>query len=301
MKLVSYGARGWERPGVLLEDGAILDLESATMGRITTIRALLETGKKGLSLVADLLRTPQAERHRVPAETQRLGPPLTNPGKIVALGLNYRSHAQEQNVRLPRKPLLFSKSTTSLSGNGDPIWYPRDETRLDYEVELAFVIGRPAIGVDPAEWKDYVAGYTVINDVSARDAQFSDRKWFRGKSYDSFCPMGPFLVTSDEIPDPHSLRVAATVNDQPRQNSNTDDLIFGIPEILAFVSRNITLLPGDVIATGTPGGVGIFWDPPRCLEPGDTVTVTVEGIGSLTNQVSTRDVLEPSPYPHPRG
>ena len=222
-----------------------------------------------------------------------------NPSKIVCLGLDYRGHAEEQKARLPERPLLFSKASTSLAGNGDPIWYPADEEHLDYEVELALVIGEPGVRIPSEEWESYVAGYTVMNDVSGRDAQRADRKWFRGKSFDSCCPLGPFLVTRDEIPDPHALGLTARLNGELRQEGHTSDLIFSLGEILAFVSRNITLLPGDIIATGTPCGVGIFRDPPACMKPGDEIVVSVESIGTLTNRVEERQDVRPSVYPAP--
>jgi 2-keto-4-pentenoate hydratase/2-oxohepta-3-ene-1,7-dioic acid hydratase in catechol pathway len=155
----------------------------------------------------------------------------------------------------------------------------------------------PVFRADPQDWETYIAGYTIVNDVSGRDAQFADRKWFRGKSYDSFCPMGPCIVTRDEIPDPHTLRITSALNGELRQDGHTSDLIFNIPDILAYVSRNITLLPGDVIATGTPSGVGIFRDPPACMNPGDEIAVTLEGVGTLTNRVEERTQLSPSVYP----
>jgi 2,4-diketo-3-deoxy-L-fuconate hydrolase len=255
-------------------------------------------GEAGLERVAGLIADKNNERRIVPARDVRLGPPVTNPSKIIGMGLNYHSHASEQNVRLPKQPLLFSKAVTSLAGNGDPIWYPEGEEHVDYEVELAFVIGKPAFRVDPDDWESYVAGYTIVNDVSARDAQFADRKWFRGKSYDSFCPMGPCIVTADEILDPHDLRLTASLNGELRQEGHTGDLIFNIPEILAFASRNITLLPGDVIATGTPSGVGIFRDPPACMKPGDEISVYLEKVGTLTNRIVERMENSPSVYPY---
>lgn len=297
MKLISYGPAGEERPGVLLEGEKILDMHRASGGEIGTIRQLLERGEDGMRRVAGWIAGGPQDDWLLPAGGVRLGPPVTNPSKIVCLGLNYHSHAEEQNARLPERPLLFSKAVTSLAGDGDPIWYPVDEENVDYEAEMAFVIGRPAFRADPKDWKSYVAGYTIVNDVSARDAQWADRKWFRGKSYDSFCPMGPCIVTRDEMLDPHDLRLTATLNGELRQDGHTSDLIFGIPEILAFASRNITLLPGDVIATGTPCGVGIFRDPPACMNPGNEIAVTLDKVGTLTNMVQERTEESPSVYP----
>jgi 2-keto-4-pentenoate hydratase/2-oxohepta-3-ene-1,7-dioic acid hydratase in catechol pathway len=300
MKLISYGAAGSEQPGVLCEDGNILDLRLASGGVIHTIRQLLERGESCMQQVAAWIEEGPRENWLRPARGTRLGPPVTNPSKIVCLGLNYHSHAEEQNARIPERPLLFSKAVTSLAGDGDSIWFPIEEEHVDYEAELALVIGRPAFRVNPADWEMYVAGYTIVNDVSARDAQWADRKWFRGKSYDSFCPMGPTIVTRDEIPDPHDLRLTATLNGELRQDGHTSDLIFRIPDILAFASRNITFLPGDVIATGTPCGVGIFRDPPACMRPGDEISVHLEGVGDLTNTVQERTEELPSVYPAPQ-
>lgn len=297
MKLISYGPAGEERPGVLLGRETILDLRLASGDEIRTVRQLLGLGESGIEQVAGWIAAgPEEERLRSVRE-ERLGPPVTNPSKIVGMGLNYHSHAEEQNARLPKRPLLFSKAVTSLAGDGDSIWYPVDEEHVDYEVELAFVIGKPAFRIKQEDWESYVAGYTIVNDVSARDTQFADRKWFRGKSCDSFCPMGPCIVTRDEIPDPHNLRLTATLNGELRQEGHTSDLIFKIPEILAFASRNITLLPGDVIATGTPCGVGIFRDPPACMKPGDEISMYIENIGTLTNRVEERKRPLPSVYP----
>ncbi|MCP4604541.1 MAG: fumarylacetoacetate hydrolase family protein [Proteobacteria bacterium] len=300
MKLISFGPAGQERPGVLLDDNTILDIICASSGEIQTIRALLEQGEAGLAKVAGWIDSGPQDNWLTPSKGQRLGPPLTNPSKIVCVGLNYHSHTGEQSVRLPKRPLLFSKSVTSLGGQNDPIWYPADEENVDYEAELAFVIGKPAFRVNPDDWESYIAGYTIVNDVSGRDAQFGDRKWFRGKSFDSFCPMGPYLVTRDEIPDPESLRLTAHLNGEKRQDANTKDLIFGLAKLLAFTSLNITLQPGDVLATGTPGGVGIFCDPPACMSVGDKIEVYVEKIGTLTNHVRERETELPSVYPYPK-
>ena len=297
MKLISYGPAGEERPGVLLGNETILDLRLASGDEIRTIRHLLELGSSGIKRVAGWIEAGPEEGWLRTGGDERLGPPVTDPSKIVGLGLNYHSHAREQNARLPERPLLFSKAVTSLAGDGDPIWYPVDEEHVDYEVELAFVIGKPAFRIRQKDWESYIAGYTIVNDVSARDAQFADRKWFRGKSCDSFCPMGPAIVTRDEIPDPHTLRLTATLNGELRQEGHTSDLIFKIPEILSFISRNITLLPGDVVATGTPSGVGIFRDPPACMNPGDEIEVSIEKIGTLTNRVEKRSGKAPSVYP----
>jgi 2-keto-4-pentenoate hydratase/2-oxohepta-3-ene-1,7-dioic acid hydratase in catechol pathway len=269
-------------------DDTVVDLEIATNGKITSINSLLEQGEAGLSLVRQTMEEELPGESLKSASDVRFGPPVTQPSKIVCVGLNYHCHANEQGAKLPKKPMLFSKASLSLSGHGDPIFYPTEEEHLDYEAELAFVIGKKAFRVSEDDWESYVAGYTVVNDVSARDAQFGDRQWWRGKSCDSHCPMGPYLVTRDEVPDPHDLRVKAILNGEVRQDGTSSDLIFKIPEILALATLNITFLPGDVIATGTPAGVGIFMKPPACMSPGDVISVSVEKIGTLTNKVSER-------------
>jgi 2-keto-4-pentenoate hydratase/2-oxohepta-3-ene-1,7-dioic acid hydratase in catechol pathway len=217
------------------------------------------------------------------AEIDRLAP-VPEPGTIVAVGLNYRDHAKEQDEEIPDSPLLFSKAPTSVTNPGAPIVHPAGIEQVDYEVELAVVVGRTAQNVDAADARDHVAGYTVLNDVSARDAQFDDGQFFRGKSYDTFAPMGPALVAGGEF-DPHAAGVETRVDGEVKQDSTTDQFIFGVDELIEYVSGAMTLRPGDVITTGTPGGVGIFRDPPDLLEPGDTVTVEIEGIGALTNPV----------------
>lgn len=210
--------------------------------------------------------------------------PVPNPGKIACVGLNYHDHAEEQNQDVPEKPMLFGKSATAVTNPGAAIVRPSDVDQVDYEVELAVVIGRTATDVDSENAAEYVAGYTVLNDVSARDAQFEDEQFFRGKSYDTFAPMGPELVTGDEF-DPNNLDVALRVNGETKQASNTDEFIFDVYEVVEYLSDVMTLEPGDVISTGTPGGVGVFRDPPDLLEPGDTVEAEIEGIGTLRNHV----------------
>ena len=208
--------------------------------------------------------------------------PVPTPGKIVCVGLNYRDHAEEQDEEIPERPLLFSKAATCVANPGDPIVHPPGE-QVDYEVELAVVVGRQARNVDAADAREYVAGYTVLNDVSGRDAQNTDGQFFRGKSYDTFAPMGPTLAAGDI--DPNGLDVACRVNGETRQSSNTEQFVFDVNELVEYISASMTLRPGDVISTGTPGGVGIFREPPELLEPGDTVAAEVEGIGTLENPV----------------
>jgi 2-keto-4-pentenoate hydratase/2-oxohepta-3-ene-1,7-dioic acid hydratase in catechol pathway len=211
--------------------------------------------------------------------------PIARPGKIVCVGLNYRDHAEEQGVEPPPRPLLFAKWPSSLVGPGEAIVLPSVSSEVDYEAELGVVIGARARAVSIDDAFDVVAGYVCVNDVTARDLQFSDGQWTRAKSLDTFCPVGPELVHVSEIADPHDLAIRCRVNGEVLQDSSTAHMIFGIAEIVAFASEAITLEPGDLIATGTPAGVGFTRTPPRFLAPGDTVTVEVEGVGELTNPV----------------
>jgi len=211
--------------------------------------------------------------------------PVPRPGKLICIGLNYRDHAAESNMAIPERPVVFSKFTTAVIAPGEAVVIPGTSEQVDYEAELAVVIGRRAKNVSVESAFEYVLGYTAFNDVSARDFQFADGQWQRGKSCDTFAPMGPFIVTADEIPDPHKLSIKLRLNGKTMQDSNTDQLIFGVPELIAFLSETITLEPGDVIATGTPPGVGFARKPPVFLKAGDEMEVEIEKIGVLNNVV----------------
>lgn len=206
-------------------------------------------------------------------------------GKIICVGMNYRDHAEEQGVELPDRPTLFAKWPNTLIGPGEPIVLPPISQKVDYEAELGVVIGSRVRGVPVEDALEAVRGYVCANDVSARDLQFSDGQWMRGKSLDTFCPIGPRLVPASEVPDPQALAIRTVLNGEVMQDSTTADMVFGVAEIVSFVSQAITLDPGDLILTGTPAGVGFFRDPPVFLQPGDEVTIEIEGIGALTNPV----------------
>ncbi len=212
--------------------------------------------------------------------------PIQRPSKIVCIGLNYRDHAEEQGVDLPTAPLLFAKWENALIGPGEPIVIPPIVTKCDYEAELGVVIGQEVRNASEESALEAVAGYICVNDVSARDLQFADGQWTRGKSPDTFCPVGPRLVPRDEIPDPQNLAIRAILNGHTMQESSTANMVFGVAELIAYITRTITLEPGDLIATGTPAGVGAFRDPPVFMNPGDEITIEIEGIGSLTNPVA---------------
>ena len=210
--------------------------------------------------------------------------PIPRPGKIVCVGLNYRDHAEEQGAALPEAPLLFAKFPTALIGPGDAIVIPPLVTKCDYEAELGVVLGATVKQVSKENALEAVAGYVVANDVSARDLQFGDGQWTRGKSPDTFCPVGP-LVPAADVPDPHALPIRALLNGEVVQDSTTANLVFGVDEVISYASQTATLEAGDLILTGTPAGVGIFRAPPRLLQPGDEITIEIDGVGSLTNPV----------------
>ena len=237
------------------------------------LRSLLHAG-------VDLRRLPLGE----PVDGS-LAPPL-RPGKIVAIGLNYLDHIRESNLERPEQPLVFAKFPSSVIGPADPIELDVSLTsRVDWEVELAVIIGARMRRVPERDALEHVFGYTVGNDISARDVQFSESQWVRGKSFDTFCPLGPVVVTADEIPDPQALTLWTRVNGEVMQESSTAEMVFGVAELLAFCSRSFTLEPGDVVLTGTPWGCGEFMDPPRSLAGGDVVETEIEGIGTLRNPV----------------
>lgn len=274
MKLIRFGAKGQECPGLLQDDG-IVDLRRV-FADIPDVNELF-FNQSWPERLADM----QLKGEKVEV---RLGPPVASPSKIICLGKNYIEHAKEGGFDAPSSPLIFCKTPNTLNGPHDPVLLPQSSGQIDWEVELAIIIGKPGKQITKQEALTHIAGVTVMNDVSARQAQFADSQWFRGKSFDTFAPMGPALVTLDEIGDPHNLRLTATVNGQLMQEGHTRDLIFDLPTIIADISQDITLLPGDVISTGTPSGVGIFRDPPVVLREGDEVACWVEKIGTIKNR-----------------
>jgi ureidoglycolate lyase len=271
MKLLRYGPAGQEKPGLLDRDGKIHDLSGA-------VRDIDGEALAPASLDR-LRRLDPASLPLVPG-TPRLGPCVGSVSKIVAIGLNYRLHAQETGAAIPSEPIFFMKAASSICGPNDDVIIPKGSRKTDYEVELGIVIGNLARYVAKADARKHVAGYCVVNDVSEREFQMErGGQWTKGKSADTFCPIGPWLVTADEVPDPGKLALWTEVNGERRQSSNTADLIFGVDEIVSYVSQFMTLLPGDVIPTGTPAGVGIGLKPPKFLRPGDRMRLSVEGLG----------------------
>jgi len=274
------------RLGALVSETEIIDLTSLVSDADLTASQLLdcfdlETG------FPETARRALAENNlpRILRSDIEICAPVPRPGKIICIGLNYRDHALESGMAIPAAPIIFSKFSSCAIGAHQPIRLPRQSTQVDYEAELAFVVGRRAKNVSRSEAMKYVFGYTNFNDVSARDFQFSDGQWQRGKSCDTFAPMGEFIATADEIENPHALRIRFRLNGQTLQDSNTDQLIFRIPELIEFLTASVTLEAGDIIATGTPPGVGFARQPPVFMKDGDTAEVEIEGLGILSNPV----------------
>ena len=273
MKLVAFEAPGASAPRLGVLDGSSIRPLSGTDA---DLRSVLER---------DPDRLPSAGEEELDAGSARLLAPLPRPGKIVCIGLNYHDHCREQGIEPPAYPMLFPKFANAVSHPGQPVTRPRATEKLDLECELAVVIGRRASRIGRDEAMDAVFGYTILNDVTMRDLQREDRQWLRAKGSDGFAPIGPAVVTRDELGEGRGLRLRSSVNGQTWQDSTTDEMVFDVATLVAFVSRTITLEPGDMIATGTPAGVGHFQDPPRYLKGGDTMRCEIEGIGVLENPV----------------
>lgn len=273
MKLIRHGEAGKEKTGLHIE-GKNFDISHLVK---EFDEAFFEND--GINNLGGILYKCINELKEIPAGT-RLGCPIARPSKIVCIGLNYAKHANETGAAIPKEPILFFKSTTALTGPNDPVIIPKNSTKTDWEVELAVVIGKRASYVEEAEAMDYVAGYCLHNDVSEREFQLErGGTWDKGKGCDSFAPIGPWLVTKDEINDPHNLRLWLSLNGKIVQDSNTDDLIFNIPNLVSYISQFMTLLPGDIISTGTPAGVGLGMNPPFYLQPGDVMELGIDGLG----------------------
>jgi len=277
MKLLRFGPKGEEKPGLLDGNGRIRDLSE----KINDIDGeVLDPDRLAALAKLDTDSLPAVEGN------PRLGPPVAGVGKIVAVGINYAAHGEETNFDVPDEPILFSKAVTALSGPNDPVILPKGSKKGDWEVELAIVIGRRAQYVEQAGAMNVIAGYTILNDVSEREFQLErSGQWVKGKSFDTFAPTGPWLVTPDEVPDPQNLRLWLDVNDQRMQDGNTSTMIFGITHLISAISGYMTLMPGDIIATGTPSGVGLGQNPPVFLKPGDVMRLGVEGMGEQRQEV----------------
>jgi len=276
MKLVSFSIGDSKvHPGALIEEAAmVVDL---TAGGYPDTLSAIATGFTSID-------TPGAyPGHKL--TDVRLHAPLANPPRIFAIGLNYRDHARESKMELPGAPVVFFKLQTAIIGPGEAIVLAKNSREPDYEAELAFVIGRGGYRIPASAWQDHVYGYTIINDVSARDVQRSTSQWTLAKSFPTYCPMGPAITPISEIPDPHDLAISLDIDGEVLQNSSTRELVFTIPKLIEYISSITPLLPGDIVSTGTPSGVGMGRTPQRWLRAGDTVTVTIEDLGSLANPV----------------
>ena len=283
MKLITYRreAGADPEPGMRLDDRAV---SFAPLG-FRDMVAVLAANDAGRQSIREFLDGPPPPYAVTPLEQITLLAPIPRPPKFICVGLNYRDHAAESKSEIPNVPTIFSKFSQCVIGPGEPIVLPRNSTKPDYEAEFAFVIGRGGRHIAAAHWQQHVAGYTIVNDVSARDFQKATSQWLMGKTFDTFAPMGPWITTADEIADPHALDIRLTLSGELMQNSNTRELIFPIPALVEYLSSVVTLEPGDIVSTGTPAGVGFARRPPRWLRPGDNVAISITGLGELHNPV----------------
>ena len=275
MRLIRFGQEGKEKPGIVLEDGVRIDVSAFGSDYDENF-----FGNDGIEKLKNWLKS-NRDTCPVVDESTRLGPPLVRPSKIVCVGLNYAQHAAESGMEIPQEPVLFFKATSAIVGPNDDLIIPKGSKKTDWEVELAIVIGKKASYVSEKDAFEHVAGYVLHNDYSEREFQLErSGQWVKGKSCDTFAPIGPFIATPDEIEDPHNLNLWLKVNGEMMQNSNTSDFIFNIPEVISHISQFMTLLPGDIISTGTPFGVGLGLSPQRYLKPGDVVELGIDGLGT---------------------
>ncbi|MEW6211944.1 MAG: fumarylacetoacetate hydrolase family protein [Acidobacteriota bacterium] len=301
MKLLSMKTTRGNRAGILIGDEA-LDYSrylEVILRKAAIFHDAIDLYNAGLDRLQETISAMQSDPQLaiecrdadalLPLSDISFNTPVLVPSKILAVGLNYASHIAEQSGKQPESPLIFSKCTTALIAAGEAIRLPRISDMIDYEAELAVIIGREAKSIRRDEATDYIAGYTIMNDVTARDLQRRERQWARAKGLDTFAPCGPWMVTSDEIPNPHALDIELRVNGELRQQANTADLIHDIPALVEFISQDLTLRPGDIISTGTPSGVGVYLDPPVFLKAGDRIEIRIERIGTLSNHVVGRE------------
>jgi len=276
MKFVTFSAGdGTTRPGILV-DGSVIDISS----RFRSLLSVIHGGEEALSIAQSLISDV-----RVPMEAVQLLAPLPDPPRIFCVGLNYRDHAVESKMEIPKVPTIFMKLPSALVGAGAAIELPSISLQPDYEAEFACVIGKGGSRIARDDWQDYVFGYTILNDVSARDIQLATTQWTLGKSFNTFAPLGPAIVTKDEIADPHAADVKLSIDGEVLQHSNTRELIFKLPDLIAYISSITPLQAGDIISTGTPAGVGLGRNPQRWLKAGETITIEVSGLGTLVNPV----------------
>src|SRR5580700_3859549 len=280
MQLVTFQNSGSAEPGALV-DGKVVGLKAAGF---SSLLSLIQGGKEALERAKEWVKNPPADQV-TPLAKAKLVAPLPRPPKIICIGLNYRDHALECKAEIPKVPTVFSKYTTAIIGPGEAIVLPKHSKEPDYEAEFAVVIGKGGRYISKDRWREHVFGYTNLNDVSARDFQEATSQWMIGKTFDTFAPIGPAIVTADEIPDPHTLDIQMIINGEVLQSSNTSQMVFRIADLIEHVSSVFTLEPGDIISTGTPAGVGEAKKPPRWLRPGDQVVVRISGIPELHNLV----------------
>ncbi len=281
MKFLTFQRSGEKpEPGVLMQENVV----SLAGAGFPDLLSVLAGGAQAKAKAENWIYQPPASAV-FPLSSIKILAPVPRPPKFVCVGLNYRDHAIESNMAIPTVPTIFTKFPSCVIASGENIVLPKNSSQPDYEAELAFVIGTGGRHIAAENWKDHVFGCTIVNDVSARDVQLATSQWVMGKSFDTFAPMGPYLVTMDEIADPHNLKISLSIDGETLQDSNTRELIFKIPDLVAFLSSVFTLEPGDVVSTGTPSGVGFARKPPRYLKAGDNVTVSIEGLGELRNPV----------------
>ncbi|KHF38843.1 fumarylacetoacetate hydrolase family protein [Halalkalibacter okhensis] len=299
MRFVTYEVEGKTCFGVKLEDSVIdvaklsKDHNGVVPAFLKDMKSFIQAGNEAFQYVTELLTQFEVNGTVDPrvirkVEDVRLLAPIENPGKVVCVGNNYMDHCLEQNVDPPKQPLIFSKWPSCIIANGEEIELPEESQQVDFEAELAVVIGKKGKLISEDEAEDYIFGYTILNDVSARDVQFGDGQWVRGKSFDTFAPLGPVLVSKGEIADPHDLNIKLHVNGEVLQDSNTKHMIFSIPYIISYLSRGFTFEPGDIIATGTPHGVGVFRNPQVFLKDKDVCTINIDQVGTLQNIVKKK-------------
>lgn len=281
MLFVTFRAAGGAVEPGIVRDGKVVGLSFAGFADLIGI---IRNGEQARAAVESAASNPPADSVHDVSDVQLLAP-IPRPPKFICVGLNYRDHAREARMEIPKVPTIFCKFPTCVIGPGEPIVLPANSAKPDYEAEFAFVVGKGGRHIPRESWQEHVFGYTNVNDVSARDFQMATTQWIMGKTFDTFGPMGPYLVSADEIPDPHALDISMTINGERLQHSNTRELIFRIPELIEYLSSVFTLEPGDVVATGTPAGVGFAHKPPRWLRDGDDVVVRIEGLGELRNPV----------------
>lgn len=280
MRFVTVQREGYAEPGVWRND-EIIGLRNAGFASMLQV---IGGGADALDRVQRWIYDPPSGS-RFEAPSAILLSPVLRPPKLICVGLNYRDHAEESKLPIPEVPTIFSKFQTAITGHRHPIVLPKNSRKPDYEAEFAFVIGKGGRHIPESAWREHVFGYTIVNDVSARDFQSATTQWMIGKTFDTFAPIGPAIVTADEIQDPQNLDISLSLNGEVMQQSNTRHLIFGVPQLVAYLSSVFTLEPGDVIATGTPAGVGFARKPPRWLKPGDECRIRIQGIGELVNPV----------------